>query len=120
MARQGKDSGTSSVDFTSEEFLAGQFASATVQGDITRLKELAKLVIASPLGELDLGDKCGLDPRTAFKNCRSDALSPAFLWQVHERTSLAFSRKPNQLHGNQDRVAKCETLSNRHGRFARC
>jgi hypothetical protein len=30
MAQQGKDSGTSSVDFTSEEFLAGQFAGAAV------------------------------------------------------------------------------------------
>ena len=72
------DSGTAPVDFTSEESLAGQFASAAVQGHINRLKELAKLVIAGPLGELDLSDKYGLDPRTGFKNCRSDALSPAF------------------------------------------
>ena len=48
---------------------------------------LTKLVVAGPLGKLDLSDQNGFDPVAAFHDSRRDALTPAsgyFLRQVHE------------------------------------
>ena len=52
---------------------------------------LTKLVVAGPLGKLDLGDQHGFDPVALFHHCRGDALTPAsrcFLWQVYEGARL--------------------------------
>jgi len=38
---------------------------------------LTKLVVAGPLGKLDLGDQQGFDPNTAFHDRRGNALTPA-------------------------------------------
>ena len=37
---------------------------------------LTKLVIVSPLGKLDLGDKCGADPLAALHYCRCNPEAP--------------------------------------------
>jgi hypothetical protein len=50
-------------------------------------RQLTKLVVAGPLGKLDLGNEHGFYPMAAFHDCWGNALTPApgsLLWQVRE------------------------------------
>jgi hypothetical protein len=54
---------------------------------------LTKLVVASPLRKLDLGDQYRFDPVAALHDGWGDALAPSpssFLWEVNKRASPAF------------------------------
>jgi hypothetical protein len=53
----------------------------------------AKLVVAGPLGELDLGNEYRLDPNTPSHNRSRERLAPtswSSLWQVNKGAGRAF------------------------------
>jgi hypothetical protein len=73
-----------SVQLLFSDDFRGRFIGAQSKED-----RLRKLIVAGPLGKLDLGDQDRFDPMATFHDRRGDTLAPSvpsFLWQIGKRT----------------------------------
>ena len=72
-----------SLQYLFTDDLRSRFIGAQSQED-----RLTKLIVAGPLGKLDLGDQDRFDPMATFHDRRGDTLAPSaasFLWQIGKR-----------------------------------